>query len=108
VIGILRVMGISREGVFLLVLIRAAAIGVLAGVLAGIAGWGIEYALSLELSPDSLFARLKPNINVDIHTTDVLLVMIGAVACAAMGAIFPALKAAKLDPFDAIVEGRFS
>ncbi len=108
VIGILRVMGISREGVFLLVLIRAAAIGVLAGVLAGIAGWGIEYTLSLELSPDSLFARLKPDINVDIHTTDVLLVMIGAVACAAMGAIFPALKAAKLDPFDAIVEGRFS
>jgi len=108
VIGILRVMGVSREGVFILVLIRAAAIGVLAGVVAGVAGWAIEYVLGLQLPADSVLAAWKPDINIDIQAMDVVVVMLGAVACAGIGAVFPAWKAARLDPFDAIVEGRFS
>lgn len=108
VIGILRVMGVSREGIFLLVLLRAAAIGILAGVVAAAAGWAIGQALAWRPPANSGFAAWKPGISIHIHPYDVALVMIGAVACAAIGAIFPAWKAAKLDPFDAIVEGRFT
>ena len=108
VIGILRVMGVSRGGVFFLVLLRAAAIGILAGALAGLAGWGIEQILGVDFPADSLFFQWKPTISVIIHSADVLLVMAGAIACAAIGAIIPAWKASRLDPFDAIVEGRFS
>jgi hypothetical protein len=108
VIGVLRVMGVSRGGIFLLVLLRAAAIGVLAGALAGVAGWAIGHVLAWQAPAHSLLARWKPDISIQIHPYDVALVMVGAVACAAIGAVFPAWKAAKLDPFDAIVEGRFT
>jgi ABC-type antimicrobial peptide transport system permease subunit len=108
VIGILRVMGVSREGIFVLVLLRAAAIGILAGVVAAAAGWAIGQALAWQPPANSVFAAWKPDISIHIHPYDVALVMIGAVACAAIGAIVPAWKAAKLDPFDAIVEGRFT
>ena len=107
VIGVLRVMGVSRGGIFLLVLLRAAAIGVLAGAVAGVAGWAIARVLALQVPPTSLVADWKP-MSIQIHPYDVALVMVGAVACAAIGAVFPAWKAAKLDPFDAIVEGRFT
>jgi putative ABC transport system permease protein len=108
VIGILRVMGVSRGGIFLLVLLRAAAIGVLAGAVAATAGWAIGCVLAWEIPANSFMAGWKPDITIHIHPYDVALVMVGAVACAAIGAILPAWKAAKLDPFDAIVEGRFT
>ena len=108
VIGILRVMGVSREGIFLLVLLRAGAIGIFAGLVAAVAGWAIGQVLAWEVPASSALAGWKPHISIDIHPYDVALVMGGAVACAAIGAIFPAWKAARLDPFDAIVEGRFS
>lgn len=108
VIGILRVMGVSREGIFLLVLLRASAIGIIAGLVAAAAGWAIGQVLGWDVPANSPLAGWKPHISIDIHPYDVAVVMGGAVACAAIGAIFPAWKASRMDPFDAIVEGRFT
>jgi ABC-type lipoprotein release transport system permease subunit len=38
---------------------------------------------------------------------DLTIVLLGAVLCSCLGALLPAWRAAKVDPFDAIVEGRF-
>lgn len=108
VIGILRVMGVSRGGIFLIVLLRAAAIGVLAGIVAAIAGWSIQSLLRACANSDSPAMNWMPPIYLAIHPSDVVVVVAGAILCAAVGALLPAWKASRLDPFDAIVEGRFS
>lgn len=108
VLGILRVMGVSRRGIFLLVLARAAALGILAGLLAVVAGFGIERALAWTPPPGMAFAEWKPTVSIQIGPLDVAIVIAGAILCAAIGAILPALRASRIDPFDAIVEGRFT
>lgn len=108
VIGILRVMGVSRGGIFLIVLLRAAAIGVLAGVVAAIAGWSIQSLLRACATSEFAAMNSMPPIHLAIHPSDVVVVVVGAIFCAAVGALLPAWRASRLDPFDAIVEGRFS
>lgn len=108
VLGILRVMGMSRGGVFAMVLLRAAAIGIIAGMVAVVAGFGI--ASFLEWSPPASmpFAAIKPRVSIILGVGDIVVVLVGAVLCAAIGALLPAWKASRLDPFDAIIEGRFT
>jgi hypothetical protein len=108
VLGILRVMGVSRRGIFLLVLVRAAALGILAGLLAAVAGYAVAQVLAWVPPAGTLFAQFKPVVSIQIDASDVALVVLGAILCAAIGAIVPALRASRIDPFDAIVEGRFT
>jgi ABC-type lipoprotein release transport system permease subunit len=100
-IGILRVMGTSRAGIFLLIFFRAAVIGLLATVLCAVLG------LLLALALGSPALTWKPAVAVDLQPRDFLVVGAGALACCAAGALWPAWRASRLDPFDAIVEGRF-
>lgn len=106
-IGILRVMGTSRTGVFLLIFLRAAIIGLLAALLCSILGSLLAYALSWKTPPDWTFLAWKPTVAVDLEPFDYLVVLAGAMLCCALGAVWPAWRASRLDPFDAIVEGRF-
>jgi ABC-type lipoprotein release transport system permease subunit len=107
VIGILRVMGVSGGGIFCLVLLRAIAIGILAGLVSTAAGLALQQFLAWKPAAASTLLGWKPHITILISARDVLVVMLGAVTCAAVGALFPAWKASRLDPFDAILEGRF-
>ncbi|MEK6238499.1 MAG: ABC transporter permease [Planctomycetales bacterium] len=104
VMGILRVMGVSRQGVFYLVVFRAMFIGLLAGVTSVAAGWGLSALLS---GADGRLAGWIPSVSIVLVPTDVAIVFLGAMTCSALGALVPAWRAAKLDPFDAVVEGRF-
>jgi hypothetical protein len=108
VLGILRVMGMSQGGVFAMVLLRAAAIGIIAGLVAVVSGFAI--ASFLDWSPPATvpFAARKPQVSIILGAGDILVVLVGAVLCAAIGALLPAWKASRLDPFDAIIEGRFT
>ncbi len=106
-IGILRVMGVSRIGIFYLVVLRAAAIGILAGVVSLLFGEALSWLLMWHVPAGSWLAQWKPNVTILISPTDLAWVFAGAITCAALGALWPALRASRLDPFDAIVEGRF-
>ena len=106
-IGILRVMGVSRFGIVYLVLLRAAAIGILAGVVSVAFGYLISLGLAWPVAPGSCWETWKPTVTVIVTPTDVITVFLGALTCSGLGAIFPSWRASRMDPFDAIVEGRF-
>jgi ABC-type lipoprotein release transport system permease subunit len=93
-IGVLRVMGVSRIGVFYVVVFRASLIGVAAGVFSIFAGLGIATAL-------------QAKIYISFEPSHMVVVVLGALFCSGAGALLPALKASRLDPFDAIQEGKF-
>jgi hypothetical protein len=106
-IGILRVMGVPRAAVFYMVFLRAAVIGSFAaGVTLGL-GYLAGQVLGWEPSPDAMWGTWKPIIKVIIKPEDMILVVVGALACCGLGSLIPAFRASRLDPFDAIVEGRF-
>jgi putative ABC transport system permease protein len=106
-VGILRVMGVSRSGVFMTILLRSAVIGVAAALASIAVGFGISQFLAWTPPSSVTWAQLKPIVSVSIAPLDLLFVAGGAVGCCCLGAIPPAWKASRLDPFDAIVEGRF-
>ncbi len=106
-IGILRVMGMSRSGVFMTILLRAAAIGAVAAVLSVGLGYGLAAFLHWEVPATISWMQWKPEVSVSFDTQDVIIVAIGAMVCCVFGAVPPAFRASRLDPFDAIVEGRF-
>ena len=93
-IGIMRVMGVSRFGIFFTVFMRATIIAVLAAVVTVFLGFGFKFLLS-------------PVIAINIGQLDILYVVLGAIICCTLGSLLPAFYASRMDPFDAIVEGRF-
>lgn len=106
-IGVLRVMGVSKIGIFFVVLMRASMIGLLAALLCTLAGVLSGEFLSMDLGRLE-YLKWKPTISVVTDLTDLFLVAGGAAFCAISGAVVPAYRASRLDPFDAIMEGRFS
>ena len=106
-IGILRVMGLPGMGVFFVVLFRSLVIGVLAAFLCMLVGLVLGQFLAADLSEVELFIW-KPVITVALGISDYLLIAAGAILCAALGSIMPAIRASRLDPFDAIMEGQFN
>ena len=106
-IGVLRVMGISKFGIFSIVLMRASVIGMLAAILCIVAGSAAGKFLSVDMASIEALAW-KPTVSIVTSAEDLLLVASGAAFCAIAGAVVPAFKASRLDPFDAIMEGRFN
>jgi ABC-type lipoprotein release transport system permease subunit len=93
-IGVLRVMGVSRIGVFYVVVLRASFIGIAAGCFSILCGILIAFLLRTQIS-------------ITFETSHLIVVILGALFCSGAGALFPAFKASRLDPFDAIQEGKF-
>jgi putative ABC transport system permease protein len=91
-IGILKALGASKSfvvAIFLKESLLLCAIGVLAGVLLAFAGsW--------------LLLRLLPNLNVELGVDWMFRAGVIAVASASLGGFYPALKAARQDPIDAL------
>lgn len=106
-IGILRVMGMSRGGIFISILMRSAAIGLLAAALSVGCGWLLAWGLEWVPSTELWWLKWKPIMNVELYPIDWSIVAAGALLCCSCGALLPAWRASRLDPFDAIVEGRF-
>jgi lipoprotein-releasing system permease protein len=95
IIGILRVMGVSKFGVFYIIFLRSACIGVLSVFVTVVFGYILKSAL------------MGWNVHIIFYFRDVFIVSVGALFCCCIGTLLPAYKASKMDPFDAILEGRF-
>jgi len=99
-------MGISGPGVFFILLARAVIIGVMAAVVCCGIGVLLAALLGKTIAGAEYLAWL-PQVRVVLGPSEYLLVTAGAILCAAFGVLMPALKASRLDPFDAIMEGQF-
>ena len=94
-IGILRVMGVSRFGIFYFVCTRAILIGFLSGAFTQLFAF--------------LFAKaFASQLNISPTFYDYTIIFFGSMLISGFGAILPALKASSLDPYDAVIEGRFT
>lgn len=115
-IGIMRIMGVSSSAVSYMVMLRAAIIGVCAAALAAVFGWLFCSFLSWNPGLTDLSNRvpswlvslisLKP---VALATLDLWQdrgFLLATIACSGLGSLIPAVKASRLDPFDAIMQSR--
>ena len=100
-------MGVSQLGVFYLVVFRAMVIGILAAALCTVTFYTISTFLAWTPAAESLWVTWKPTVNISIAIDDIGVMCAGALLCSCCGALWPGWKASSLDPFDAIVQGRF-
>jgi ABC-type antimicrobial peptide transport system permease subunit len=98
-------MGMSRAGVFYVVLIRALIIGLLAALLSLALGFGFAWLLGPGPRELGWWIPWRA-VSVVFLEIDLITVVVGALACAGVGALVPAWRAGTIDPFDAIMEGR--
>lgn len=110
-IGVLRAMGASRAGVAWIFLRYGAAIGALGSMLGGLAAWGIvsninpihEWlgaAFGLTIWDPAIY--YFPAIPNTVHPVAAGIVVLGGVLFSVIGAIAPAIKAAFMDPVQAL------
>jgi ABC-type lipoprotein release transport system permease subunit len=115
-IGIMRIMGVSSPAVSYMVMLRAAIIGICAAGVAAAFGWAFCRFLTWQpvydpAAPEStdLWARLLQVKPVALATLDLWqdrAFLLATVACSVFGSLLPAIKASRLDPFDAVIQSR--
>lgn len=110
-IAILKAMGARNTGIYKIFMLEGTIIGVVGTALGSvgglvfawnlqtIAGW-VEYVLGIRFwSPDVYFLDQLP---VQIHTMDVVLVVLTALCVSFLATLYPAWNAARLDPVVAL------
>jgi len=115
-IGIMRIMGVSSPAVSYMVMLRAAIIGVCAAGIAALFGWGFCEFLSWtpgvqhvsHSGPNWLttLLQLKPIALAKLDLWQDRAFLAATVGCSVLGSLIPAIKASRLDPFDAIIQSR--
>ncbi len=104
--ALLRVLGLERRGIARLVLLEAAALGVLGALLGLAAGYLLALAAVRASGADlgaGMFRDLSPHI--EISTLGAFAYFIAGVAVAVLGALLPALDAARAAPARALKAG---
>lgn len=115
-IGIMRIMGVSSPAVSYMVMLRAAIIGLCAAAVAAFFGWG--FCRFLTWSPGlgskgpeahqwwEAVLAMKPVALARLDLWQDRAFLLATVACSVLGSLIPAVKASRLDPFDAIIQSR--
>ncbi|MBX3421808.1 MAG: hypothetical protein KF752_09675 [Pirellulaceae bacterium] len=94
-IGIMQIMGMQSQGIFLFVFFRAI-------LIAGL-GWAMASVLSLLIATG---LPLIANAECRLSIVDFAQVFVGAILCSALGVAYHAYAATKLDPMLAIKSGK--
>ncbi len=102
-IGILKSMGASRHAITKIFLFEGVIVGILGTVLGSLFGFGICY-LQEKIGFISLPADvyLIDKLPVQIHYLDFVIVAAAAISLCLVASVYPAIKAAKLEPVEAI------
>ncbi len=102
-IGILRAMGAKRKDIQAIFVIQGVIVGVIGTVLGNIAGFLLSFVLGkyhfISIPKDVYLIDTLP---VKMHITDFLLVSVCAIAISFIVTLYPAYKASKMEPQDAI------
>jgi len=104
--ALLRVLGLERRGVARLVLVEAAALGALGGLLGLALGYGLALAAVQVAGADlgaGMFRGMTPELSFGGAAS--LLYLLAGVAIAVAGALLPALDAARAAPAQALKAG---
>ncbi len=102
-IGILKAMGMTRQGILRIFVLQGAWIGVIGTLLGTVFGlvvcWVLQNYEIIQIPADVYFVDRLP---VSVQASDVLLIVGGSILVAFVATIYPALQAAGLEPVDAI------
>jgi lipoprotein-releasing system permease protein len=102
-IGILKAMGMTRQGILRIFVLQGVWIGVV-GTAVGASGgvllsWVLERYELIKIPPDVYFVDHLP---VSMRATDILFIVGGSILVAFAATIYPAIQASRLEPVDAI------
>lgn len=102
-IGILKAMGMTRQGILRVFVLQGVWIGVM-GTAVGtglglVLAWALERYELIKIPPDVYFVDHLP---VSVQFGDVLAIVAGSIAVAFAATIYPALQASRMEPVDAI------
>jgi len=102
-IGVLRTMGVTPRGILRIFLVQGTLVGLIGTSLGLVAGFVVSYVLGryklLHLPGEIYFIETLP---VKIEWTDYLFVAVAATLTCFVASLYPAWKAARLAPVDAI------
>ncbi len=102
-IGVLRTMGATPGGIMRIFLLQGTLVGLAGTALGLVAGWAVSYALGryklLQLPGEIYFIDTLP---VKIEWTDFALVAVAATLLCFVASLYPAWRAARLAPVEAI------
>ena len=102
-IGILKAMGMTRKGILRVFVLQGAWIGVTGTVVGTVLGVAAALAIDryeiIPIPPDVYFVDHLP---VSLQVIDLLRIVLGSIAIAFLATVYPAWKASRLEPVDAI------
>jgi lipoprotein-releasing system permease protein len=102
-IGILKSMGMPREGVLRIFLLQGAWIGIVGTFVGTLAGMVIAWAVDrFELIPIPANVYFVERLPVDLRAADIGLIVFASLLVAFLATIYPALQASRLEPVAAI------
>ncbi len=102
-IGALKSMGATNSGITKIYLFEGAIVGVLGSVLGLAIGYGIcEAQIKYQLFKLDTSVYIIPAMPVTMHITDFVVVGLTAVVICTLAALYPAKRASKIDPADAV------
>jgi putative ABC transport system permease protein len=102
-IGILKSVGSSNQTIFQIFLGESALYGLIGGVIGLIVGNGISYVITPLIAQNEFTAFVRASsVSGTIAWQDMGLILLGSILISAISGIYPAYKAAKLTPVEAI------
>jgi len=104
-IGTLRAIGMGRKSVLLLFLLEAGILSSVAAVLGTLSGVGVAAllnALDIQVGQGFQLFLMRDTLHLVISNTDIIVALTLIPACAIIGALYPAYKAAKMKPVTAL------
>jgi putative ABC transport system permease protein len=108
ILGMLRALGVRRREVITLLAVEAGVLGLIASLIGGMVGVALAHRLVglIETTMGMIFLSRFDSGPLGIDTVDFLMAIALGTAAAILASLYPAVRAATLDPLDAMVDVR--